>query len=360
MQPLLGETIQRNCDISDARDNGIYSICTLVLKLRNLYKWEQGIEPWDEPESSILLDWIETKEKFWETITDYPFQPLCINNHLFDPWDIDTVNAALSDTNLVYGAGYGRSLKAIFFLAEKSAEYSIEGCPVLILGREKVKELSSPVAMLQNETIYIRKEQLRFFFWDQIQEIRSSCKSSFHHALAQYDVLTDGQPDREKFKAALDTIVETELDMFVYHEVGERLQNILNSDTLKQIIGNLPGSPIEFVGRAIKDILADTHPRGMLNFIIQEKRNASLGFYVGFLDGLRKMLSPGITDAFQEFLKSGDWLLMDKARRQCLAENKRRAEQIRDIAALFGHAPLETIKERFQDEILTPIGIIQK
>ena len=39
------QTIRHNCDISDARDNGIYSICNLVLKLRNLYKWEHHIQP---------------------------------------------------------------------------------------------------------------------------------------------------------------------------------------------------------------------------------------------------------------------------------------------------------------------------
>ena len=42
------DTIRHNCDISDARDNGIYSICNLVLKLRNLYKWEHAIEPWQD------------------------------------------------------------------------------------------------------------------------------------------------------------------------------------------------------------------------------------------------------------------------------------------------------------------------
>ena len=64
-QMNLHQAIQHNCNISDARDNGIYSICTLVLKLRNLYKGENGLEPWDEPDSPILLDWIYAKENFW-------------------------------------------------------------------------------------------------------------------------------------------------------------------------------------------------------------------------------------------------------------------------------------------------------
>ena len=54
--PLLLTQIQHNCDVSDARDHGIYSMCSLVLKLRNLYKWERGLEPWSEPDSADLLD----------------------------------------------------------------------------------------------------------------------------------------------------------------------------------------------------------------------------------------------------------------------------------------------------------------
>ena len=77
------QTIQHNCDISDARDNGIYSICTLVLKLRNLYKWEHGIEPWAEPEPADLLDWIEAKENYWETLAEKDFLPLPVNGKMW-------------------------------------------------------------------------------------------------------------------------------------------------------------------------------------------------------------------------------------------------------------------------------------
>jgi len=66
----LIKEIQYNCDVSDARDHGIYSMCSLVLKLRNLYKWETGGQPWSEPESSELLDWIEAREQYWQDISD--------------------------------------------------------------------------------------------------------------------------------------------------------------------------------------------------------------------------------------------------------------------------------------------------
>jgi hypothetical protein len=351
------QTVRHNCDISDARDNGIYSICTLVLKLRNLYKWEHGIEPWEEPESADLLDWIEAKENLWQTLGQEPYQNLPLDSRAVAPWDTAEVNSMLAGTNLVYGSGYGRSMKAIFFLAEKIREESTEGCPVVILGKEKATELASPFAMLQDGIISIRRAPLRFFFWDHIQDIRASSRSPMHHALDHYGLLTHGRLNQQACRDRLDTIVDTEIPIFIYHEVGERMQTTLGSDTLKKIIGKFPDSAIEFVVRTIKDILADTHPQGMINFIIREKREASLGFYVGFLDGLRKVLFPEILEAFQHFVLDRDWQLIDQARSRCRDRNRRFAEKIKEIARLIDREPMELVQQRFNREIMEPLGL---
>jgi hypothetical protein len=351
------ETIRRNCDISDARDNGIYSICNLVLKLRNLYKWEHGIEPWNEPETPALLAWIETKENYWETIIDDSYQRFAVNGREVDPYDLGGVNALLDDPGLIYGAGYGRSLKSIFFLGEKISEDHIAGCPVIVLGKELARELSSPFAMLQDGVITIRREPLRYFFWDHVQEIRSSCKTSLHLALDRYGILTNGRLDQRSFRNRLDVIVDHEIPIFIHHEVGERLQEILDSDILRLIISSFPDSAIEYVSRSIKDVLADTHPQGMVSFIIRERREASLGFYVGFLAGLRRELFPEIVQAFELFLRDHDWGVIEQARRTCWEKNRRLAETIRNIAALIGKEAEEEIKTRFTMQILTPLGL---
>ena len=44
--------VLRNCEISDARHAGLFSICGLALRLRDLYKWEKGLDPWVEKDSS--------------------------------------------------------------------------------------------------------------------------------------------------------------------------------------------------------------------------------------------------------------------------------------------------------------------
>jgi len=354
---LIIEDIQHNCNISDARDSGIYTMCTMVLKLRNLYKWENELEPWQEPEPADLLDWIEAKEKYWETIAEEPFGQLRINGSSYSPDDSRAVNDYFGNNQMVYGAGYGRSMKAVFFLAEKIEQRTVAGLPVLILGKEQAREMASPFAMAQDGVIFIRKEALRFFLWDYIQELRSSCRNSFRHALELYGLLQDGRLHQQKFKDTLDTIVDAELDLFVYHEVGEILQTTFDSSTLQKIISRFPGSVYELVCRSIKDILADTHPGGLLSHLISEQLETSLSFYVGFLDGLRKKFFPEIVAAQQEFQGDRDWQLVEEARRVCRDNILPYAEKIKAISQHLGHASDDEVRDLFNRQILLPLGL---
>jgi len=351
--------VKHNCDISDARDNGIYSICTLVLKLRNLYKWETGLEPWQEPDSPVLLDWIAAKEAYWESMQNKPFLPLPINDQTVDPFLLPLINEHLSPDSLFYGAGYGRSMKAVFFVAEILEDRVVEGCPALILGKEKARELSSPFAMLQDGTIYIRKEPLRFFFWDQIQEINPSCRIAMQQALACYGLIKEGcSLDRAKLIDGFDTIIEEEMDIFIYHEVGESQENQVDSEMLTKIIGAFPATPLELLARAVKDILADTHAKGLLSHIVAWEKKSSLGFYVSFLDGMRKFLCPEINEASKQFWKNGDWSLVEKARKECRIKIETIAIDLRDLCSRLdrGQSPDE-LKNWAGKNVLAPLGL---
>jgi hypothetical protein len=329
----------------------------MVLKLRNLYKWENGLEPWQEAEPAELLDWIEAKENYWETIAKEPYRHLDINGCTYLPDDSAGINANFSDKQMVYGAGYGRSMKAVFFLAEKVEQRTVAGFPVFILGKERAKEMASPFAMAQDGVIFIRKESLRFFLWDYIQELRSSCRSSFRHALQLYGLLQDGQLDQQKLKDSLDNIVDAELDLFIYHEVGELLQTTFDSSTLQKIVSRFPGSVYELVSRSIKDILADTHSGGLLAHLIREKLETSLSFYVGFLDGLRKELCPEIIDALQQFCDDRDWQGIEQARIICRENTLQYAEKIKTISQMIGHASDDHVRDLFNRQILLPLGL---
>jgi hypothetical protein len=359
MDSSFFQAVKRNCDISDARDSGIYSICTLVLKLRNLYKWEHGLNPWEEPDPPVLLDWIGAREECWEAIHGEEFSPIPVDGGGIDPFLPEVINPRLSSAKLLYGAGYGRSMKAVFFLAEVLEERWVEGCQTFILGREEARELSSPFAMLQGNTIYIRKEPMRFFFWDQIQEINPSCRLSMQQALKAYGLMPDDSPlDRKKLIDTFDRIIDAELEIFVYHEVGESRESLLSSSQLKKIIGAYPGTAIELVARSVKDILADTHPVGLLPHIIAKEKKSSLGFYLSFLDGMRKLLGANVNEAGRNFWDSGAWTPVRDAVAECRRRNEEIACRFLDMNRRLDKGESPALVRRWAEKnILAPLGL---
>lgn len=351
------EEVQHNCDISDARDHGIYTMCTMVLKLRNLYKWERGLEPWQEAEPADLLDWIDTKEQYWETIANEQFSTITLDKQQHDPHSLEEINTIIGGDNLYYGSGYGRSMKPVFFLAEKEKDYTVAGLPVLVLGKEWAREMSSPFAMAQEGHIIIRRESLRYFLYDQIQELQGSCRASFRHALEKYGLVDNGKLNQMGLRKKLDAIVSEEMDLFIYHEVGEILQEQLDSETLTKISMLYPNSVIELVSRTIKDVLADTHENGLLAYCIREQKETSLSFYIGFLDGLRKNLLPEIQPAWEKFLLTSDWQIIEDARLHSLQENGKIAEKISSIMKQVESISEKQIEDMFNREIITPLGL---
>jgi hypothetical protein len=349
--------IHHNCDISDARDHGVYSMCTMVLKLRNLYKWEKGIEPWDEPETPDLLDWIDAKENFWDTLSGADYQPIKIRETTCGPFEVEKLNTLFHGDGLYYGAGYGRSMKTIFFLAEFLEQRQVEGCPVVILGKERVREMAAPPAMVQDKIIIIKKDAIRYFFWDQIQELRSSNRNPLQQALQTYGLFKNNKLDQNLLCQRLDTIVENELNLFVYHEVGEILQDGISSSTLQTVISRFPGSIPEFICRGIKDILADTHPQGPLAYTIRRQRVSTLGFYLTFLDGLREKLFPELTEGWNHFIRNGDWKVIESARKQCHEKMLSIASTIESIADMANHKSDSAVLKLFENRVLQHLDI---
>ena len=114
----LTRQVRHNCDVSDARHAGIYSICGLAMRLRDLYKWDRRLSPWEEHEAKTVLDWIGQREDLWESLTDDDYRPLTIAGEKVDAFHTQKINAALEPHSLLYGAGYAHSLKPTFFLAK--------------------------------------------------------------------------------------------------------------------------------------------------------------------------------------------------------------------------------------------------
>ena len=301
--------ILHNCDISDAHHAGMYSICGLALRLRDLYKWENGLPPWEERESAEVLEWIEAKENKWDMQAGTNFGEISINGKKFDPFDTIGINAVLEPQNLFYGAGYARSLKPTFFLAAIAEKSKIDGTTVYTLGRELARDLLTIPALCQDKCVLLRQESARLFLWDSIFYIKKSSRPALSFALDSCGI-KDQQP--KALRRYLADILAAQKETYIYHEIGELKDTVFGRAIWREIIAAFPYSPAEYLARAVKDLLADTNAYGALHHIAKERKTASLAFYVAFLDGLAKEFFPELPTAFQEFRRTEDWRIFEQ------------------------------------------------
>jgi hypothetical protein len=320
--------VLQNCDISDAYHAGMFSICGLALRLRDLFKWEQGLPPWEERDSSEVLEWIEAKENNWDTYADNDFGKISINGRKLDPFDTIGVNKVLEPHGIFYGAGYARSLKPTFFLSEIDEKSKIDGITIYTLGRELARDLLTIPALTQDDCVVLRQESARLFIWDSIFYIKKSARPALSVALDSCG-LKDHQP--KALQPHLATILAALKKTYIYHEIGELHDTVFDRDIWREIIAAYPYSPVEYLTRAAKDLLADTNNYGTLRHIVKERETASLAFYAAFLDGLPKQFFPELLTSFQMFTQTGDWGIIDQAVSSGYNTAKKHAVLITDL-----------------------------
>jgi hypothetical protein len=309
-QKAIAGQVLENCTISDSRHAGLYSICGLALRLRDLYKWENGLDPWVEKDSSEILEWIGEKEEKWEDLAEEEFRNLMILDRQYDPFETKAINALLEPHGLIYGAGYVHSLKPTFFLAILEEKEEINGHPVYVLGHELARDLFTVPALSQDDCILVRKESAKLFLWDQIFHVKKSGREALSFAL---EALGLSLQDTKALHQNLEKIFKAEIETYIYHELGEIEDTVFDRDIWREIIGTFPHTAIEHLVRAVKDFLADTKENGTLRFIISERNKTSLGLYVAFIDGLRKELFPELIEAFSKFIHTRDWKIVEEA-----------------------------------------------
>ncbi len=299
-----------NCEISDAHHAGMYSICGLALRLRDLFKWDHELPPWEERDSTEVLEWIEAKENKWEQYAEKDFRRISINGKEFDPLDTIGINTLLEPYGVMYGAGYARSLKPTFFLATITEKSQINGTPIYTLDRELARDLLTIPALCQDGCVLLRQESARLFLWDSIFYTKKSARPALNFALDSCGI-KDRQP--KALRRELTAILAAQKTTYIYHEIGELKDTVFDRGLWREIIAAFPYSPVEYLARAVKDLLADTNQYGTLRHIIQERKTASLAFYAAFLDGLAKEFFPELSTAFQEFTQSMDWAIIEHA-----------------------------------------------
>jgi len=357
LDPIIRQ-VMRNCSISDAHHAGLYSICGLALRLRDLYKWEMGLDPWVEMDSSEIIEWIGEKEEKWEELAEEDFNDITIDGNRYDPYDAGHINDGLAPYGLFYGAGYVQSLKPSFFLARLEDKIEIGGYPVYILGRELARDLLTLPALSQDNQVILRKDAAKLFLWDQIFFIKKSGRYALRFALESFGLK---EQDGDGLRDNLETIVTSEMMTYIYHELGGIQDKVFNPDLWREIVAAFPHTPVELLTRSVKDLLADTNGDGTFGYITRERKSAALAFYVAFLGGLKKELFPELIRAFEAFTRTCDWEIIEQAMTAGYHTAKKYAEEISRLY-LEGkkREDLNWTENEIKRHLLEPLGLAQK
>jgi len=287
----LCETVQKNCDISDAHHAANYTLCVYLLKMREYYRWDNGFSYNDVLPKEDVGNWVQERESLWEKIENQAFVPLEINRKEYDPFDTENINKALAPTGYVYSGGMGLRAAPHFFLAKLEEKEVYNDFTMYVSADECARDLTAPPAMTQGKNVFIRREALRRYLWEKFTEWQwHKYENAMSRALSFYDFEND-------IDQALEQMTDNELQAVTLHEIGEFTASQQLGNRWREMIVSLPWSRAEFLSRAVKDLLADC--LSTLPGLIENYNPASLHFYAANLDAMRKELFPSFHVAYQ-------------------------------------------------------------
>ncbi len=296
-QPLC-ETVQKNCDISDAHHAANYTLCVYLLKMREFYRWENGFSYNDVLPKEEVGNWVQERESLWEEIEDQAFLPLEIDGKKYDPFDTENINKVLAPIGYVYSGGIGLGAAPHFFLAKLEEKEDYNDFTMYVSADEYARDLTAPPAMTQGKNIFVRREALRRYLWEKFTEWQwHKYENAMSRALSFYDFENDIDQSLEK-------MTDNELEAVTLHEIGEFIASQELGESWREMIISLPRSRAEFLARAVKDLLADC--LSTLPGLIENYNPASLHFYAANLVAIRKELFPSFHTAYQAWLDSDD------------------------------------------------------
>lgn len=347
----LTSQVKRNCNISDAKYWGSYSLCGLLLRLRELYRAEKGIKPWENIQQKDIGEWIAERENLWRELEHKNFEDIAVNGNVYGPFEVEKINAELEKEGLIYGAGLGVHMKPSFFLADIISKETVDGFTVYLAGNEYARDLSDYPAMLQDRSIFVRVDTTKLLLWQRFEEMRcKKFKGALAFAFSKYGIVPEEEPS-EDVDRRIYQVARSEAETFIHHELGEAFEGEKIGDEWKTFLTSLPDGRAELFARAVKDVMSDTSENGMLKYIIEKRKEGSLGFYIVFLGGLRKVIFPEILNAFQKFVETEDWTLIDNARK----DGYKKAEGYAERLLLMYRSRTDTpaITESIEKEMLS-------
>lgn len=294
----LVNAVQKNCHISDAQFAGDLTLCTFLLKMRELYRWEHDIPLTQDMPKAEVGDWMNARGLLWDDIETAPFEPLPLAGGAIDPFEVRTINRELTPRGLVYSGGYGRQCKPHFFLGRLERQERRDGFDIYVAACEYARDLDAPPGMMLDETIFVRTEALKRWLWERYEEWHWNRRNeAMGRAIACYPF----EQDRE---AALEAMTRTEVESVILHELGEaRADRELGPDW-PLLLATVMRSRAEIVARAVRDLYADC--LSTLPGLIARAEPAAIHFYFANLVGMRRKLFPELPAAYRQWLVSGD------------------------------------------------------
>jgi hypothetical protein len=359
--PLIPDTlieeVRLNCDIASAGQSGHFSLCGMLLRLRQLYKWEHGFSPWQEPEVDAILSWIAQRERIWDDLEEAAWRDLPWGDAAIDPFAVETLNSHLIPQNLAYGAGLSRGLTPTFFLGEL-LEVRQEGpVTILVLGPELARDLDASPGLCQGTLIYARHQALAFYLWDRLADPTQQGNAYLQLALKSYNIsLKELLRDPEAYQEQFQAFLAGELEAIIRHETGEALEPSLKT-AFPEMLTRFPQTRMELFVRTLKDALADVNEWGRLAYIIGGQNLPSLAVMLAWRPGLLPALLPELEPAFKDLLASGDWGAMEAARQQALGRLRETASGLNILLESPMAASTSWLQEEINRRYLAPLGL---
>lgn len=286
----LRAAVQANCHVTDARHARGMTLCTYLLEMREMYRWERRASLAAALPRADVGAWISEREKLWDSLENADYRPLPLEDGEADPYDVETVNRHLAAQGLVYGAGIGRFGKPQFFLGELAREEWRDGVRILVAGRELARDLSAAPAAMRGGTVSIRLESLARVLWQRteawtLKRPDGALKSALEaHGYAPGDAAT------------LQRIAAAEAESLILHEMGEREAGRALGPDWEAMLAAFTGRRAEVFARAVRDHLADCLVT--LPTLLARGAPAPIHFWFANLDGLRHELFPRIAVAY--------------------------------------------------------------
>lgn len=295
----LIDTVQHNCHIADARHAGDYTLCVYLLKMREMYRWEQGIDFKTLLTTDDVGEWLTQRESVWDDVEEQDYHALSVHDTSYQPFDSELINTLLEQHNLIYNAGYGLRCRPHFFVAELENAIAYDDYKVYISGKEFARDMAAPAAMAQGNNIFIRRESLRRVIWEILDDAKvQGLDNPLTRAMSFYSFETDAE-------SALNQMTETEIDYVIQHEIGEVKAGLLfGNERWNELLDATAKTHAEIMLRAVRDHLADAITT--LPTLIANNNPASIHFYFGNLTAMRKHLAPSLLEAYKTWHENDD------------------------------------------------------